>query len=74
MRFFFFWLIRFGGAAIGFLLDVLVSLDASTGMADVMICDPWAVADLAAAGPEHLREVLLNLIPMGFVDGVLRPS
>jgi hypothetical protein len=71
MRFFFFWLIRFGGAAIGFLLGVLVSLDASTGMADVMICDPWAVADLAAAGPEHLRKYPLNLVLMGNIDGVL---
>jgi hypothetical protein len=71
MRFFIFWLIRFGGAAIGFLLGVLVSLSLSTGMVDVMISDPRTVADLAAASPEQLREYLLNLVLMGSIDGVL---
>ena len=71
MRFFIFWLIRFGDAAIGFLLGVVVTLSVSASIVDVMISDPRTVPDLAAASPEQLRKYLLNLALMGAIDGVL---
>ena len=71
MRFFLFWLIRFGGGGLGFLLGAVVALSASIGLVDAVISDPRTVTDLAAAGPEQVRQILVNLIFMGSVDGVL---
>jgi hypothetical protein len=37
MRFLFFWLIRFGGGGLGFLLGAVVALSASIGLVDAVL-------------------------------------